>query len=321
MNSKPRLTIIVVCFRMPTQIRNTIISLSPDYQQGIDQDDYEVIVLENSSDQQLSTAEAEELPGNFRYVLRQESSQSPAAAINEGLQLSRGEFIGLMIDGAYLLTPGVLRYALLAWQSSSEAFVTVPTYHLGPGDQALTCLQGYDLSVQQGLLDSISWPQNGYRLFEIGSICGANPNGFFASILESNCYFSSRQAFDYIGGADESFQQPGGGSINLDMTLKLGSRPGSLFFSLGGEGVFHQYHGGITTSAGRGDYVEKFNDELHANWDNHFHYFARNPIVLGSFSEYAHDVLQQSSQLMQRRINNCRKNDWPVWEDQQDHDI
>ncbi len=321
MNSKPSLTVVVICFRMPTQIRNTIISLSPDYQQGVDQDDYEVIVLENSSDQQLSRAEVDALPANFRYVLRQESSQSPAAAINQGLQLSRGDVIGLMIDGAYLLTPGVLRYALLAWQSSTEAFVTVPTYHLGPGEQAVTCLQGYNLSVQEGLLESISWPQNGYRLFEIGSICGANPNGFFASILESNCYFSSREAFDYIGGADESFQQPGGGSINLDMTLKLGTRPGSVFFSLGGEGVFHQYHAGITTSPSRDGYIEKFNEELHSNWESQFHYFARNPIILGSFSEYAHNFLQKSSGLMQRRINNCRENDWPVWEDRQNHDI
>ena len=226
-----------------------------------------------------------------------------------------------MIDGAYLLTPGVLRYALLAYHSDLEAFVTVPTYHLGPGSQDITSTQGYDLATQTGLLESIGWPGNGYRLFDIGSICGANPNGFFASILESNCYFASRASFEQIGYADESFQQPGGGSINLDMTLKLGTRPGSVYFSLGGEGAFHQYHGGITTSATRQGYVESFNDELHANWEEKFHYFARNPIILGSFSEHAHDFLQRASALMQRRVKNCSRNGWPIWEDRQEQDI
>ena len=128
----PKSTIIVICYRMPTQVANTIRALAAGYQRGIRQDDYEVIVVENCSDQQLSEAEIGSLPENFRYILRQGSSPSPAAAINHGFALARGAFIGLMIDGAYLLTPGVLRYALLAYHSDPEAFVTVPTYHLGP---------------------------------------------------------------------------------------------------------------------------------------------------------------------------------------------
>ena len=306
---------------MGTQIRNTIRSLDPSYQRGIAECDYEVVLVENSSDQQLSTADIDLLPKNFCYVLRQETSISPAAAINEGFQLARGEFIGLMIDGAYLLTPGVLKYALLSFSSTPEAFVTVPTYHLGPEEQALSVSKGYDVSVQQGLLKSIDWPINGYRLFQIGSFCPANPKGFFPSILESNCYFASRQAFADIGYADESFQQAGGGSLNLHMTLRLGARDGSVYFSLGGEGIFHQYHGGVTTSETRDKYVQEFNTELHEKWNGKFHYFARNPIVIGSFSEYAHDFLQKSSVLMQKRFKNCKKNNWSVWEDEQPHDV
>jgi glycosyltransferase involved in cell wall biosynthesis len=318
---KPKLSIIVVCYRMAIQIRNTIHSLDPSYQRGVAESDYEVILVENSSDQQLRAGDIDLLPNNFRYVLREESSTSPAAAINEGFRLARGDFIGLMIDGAYLLTPGILKYALLSLRATSQAFVTVPTYHLGPEEQAVSVCQGYDVSVQEELLESINWTNNGYRLFQIGSLCLANPKGLFSSILESNCYFASRQAFDDIGYADESFQQPGGGSLNLHMTLKLGTRDGSVYFSLGGEGVFHQYHGGVTTSETRDEHLQRFDVELHEKWDGKFHYFARNPIVIGSFNQYAHDSLQKSSLLMQKRFRICEKNNWPVWEDEQPHDV
>ncbi len=288
---------------------------------GVKESDYEVILLENCSDRQISDNAVRNLPNNFRYVLREESSPSPAVAINEGIELSKGASIGLMIDGAYILTPGVLKYALLALNTTPEAFVTVPTYHLGPGDQALSVLQGYGVEREQELLASIQWPKEGYKLFQIGGFCPPNPKGFFPSILESNCYFSSRESFAKIGGADESFQQEGGGSLNLDMTLKLGSRSGSIYFSLGGEGIFHQYHGGVTTSETRNGHVEAFDEELHRKWNGKFHYFARNPVIIGSFSEYAHGFLQESSTLMQKRFRICRKNNWPVWEDAQNHDV
>ena len=256
MTEKPKLSIIVVCHRMRAQLPNTIYSLSCAYQRGVSSSDYEVILVENNSDQQLSDSDIASLPENFRYVLRQETSKSPAAAINAGFSLAQGDFFGLIIDGAYIMTPGVLKYALMAIACSAEAFVTVPTYHLGPEEQALSVAQGYDVLVQQGLLESVKWTSDGYRLFEIGSYCPANPKGFFPSILESNCYFASRKSFAEIGYADESFQQVGGGSLNLDMTLKLGSRENSVYFSLGGEGIFHQYHGGTTTSSTRDKHVE-----------------------------------------------------------------
>jgi len=109
--------------------------------------------------------------------------------------------------------------------------------------------------------------------------------------------------------------------VNLDMTLKLGTRAGSVYFTLGGEGVFHQFHGGVTTKSGQEARVEEFNRELHDKWEDKFHYFARNPVMIGSIGEHAHDFLQKSSALMQRRFNVCRNQDWPVWEDSQSHDV
>ena len=46
---EPKLSIVVVCYRMRNQVLNTVASLSPDYQRGVSAEDYEVILIENDS--------------------------------------------------------------------------------------------------------------------------------------------------------------------------------------------------------------------------------------------------------------------------------
>ena len=64
---------------MASQLQNTLLTLAPGYQRGVSAEDYEVIVLENDSGENLPTEQVEALPGNFRYVLRQETAVSPAS--------------------------------------------------------------------------------------------------------------------------------------------------------------------------------------------------------------------------------------------------
>ena len=46
---RPVLSIVMVVYDMPTQAKNTLISLSTGYQQDVSIDDFEVIVVENES--------------------------------------------------------------------------------------------------------------------------------------------------------------------------------------------------------------------------------------------------------------------------------
>ena len=46
---RPLLSIVVVVYDMPDQAKNTLISLSTDYQQDVSMEDFEVIVVENKS--------------------------------------------------------------------------------------------------------------------------------------------------------------------------------------------------------------------------------------------------------------------------------
>ncbi|WP_421863046.1 glycosyltransferase [Parvibaculum sp.] len=261
---KPLLSVIVIAYDMPRQALNTLLSFAPGYQQGVDADDYEVIVVENRSARNMNAAEIDRLPGNFHYFLRDEKGVSPAAAINFGVEKAKGKFIGLLIDGARMVTPGVIRHALMSFRMTDDALVLVPGYHLGENEQQFNLEHGYNEEVEKELLDGVDWRNNGYRLFDISCNCGANRNGFFHPFLECNCLFVSKEIFTEIGGADERFDMPGGGALNLYIYYKLATHQDTEVFLLAGEGSFHQIHGGVTTSskADREDLLEKINNQL-----------------------------------------------------------
>ena len=67
-------------------------------------------------------------------------------------------------------------------------------------------------------------------------------------MYESNCLFCTRDSFEKIGRADERFDLPGGGSVNIHIYSKLAALPESKLVVLAGEGSFHQFHGGVTTA-------------------------------------------------------------------------
>lgn len=285
------LSIIVIAHKIPNQLPNTLYSLSAAYQNGSKQQDYEVLVIENASDKVLDREFIKSLPDNFHYFLRQENSQSPVSVTDYALEKSKGQFIGLMTDGAHMLTPGVIALVKDAWAITDKAFVTVPAYQLGPAKQHLSSVQDYDEDEECRLLSESGWKEDGYQLFSIASWFGANPAGFFAPIMESNCHFASREAFNDIVGADSDFRKSGGGTLNLDIIRKLGLLPHTVHFTLAGEGSFHQFHGCESRS----------DKELQPCWDKKYRDFERNPIMLGSVKPQALGNLIYSAEKMLRR--------------------
>ena len=67
-------------------------------------------------------------------------------------------------------------------------------------------------------------------------------------MFESNCLFLRRSLLCELGGADERFDFPGGGFVNLDLFKRAIESPGVTPVQLIGEGSFHQLHGGTTTN-------------------------------------------------------------------------
>jgi glycosyltransferase involved in cell wall biosynthesis len=313
----PKVSVIVISYRMPGQLENTLRSLSAEYQLGVSAQDYEVIVMENSSADNLSPEKVAALPENFRYVLRQETSATPVYAVNEAFALSRAPLICLMVDGARMASPGIIRTALMAYAMNDNAVVAIPGYHLGDDEQHLVEGVPDQVEAEAALLESIDWFNNGYDLFRISTFSGANRNGYLQPIMECNCIFASRENFAAIGYANTDFTLPGGGSINLHMYRSLGMLPATQLFVLPGEGSFHQYHGGVTTSsyAEREAEIEKHRIQLHSYWPGGFHSLRREPTLLGHVPVQAQPFLVKSLQRSKKRFDRLLSQGKAFWPD------
>lgn len=301
---------------MSRQLENTLYSLSCDYQSNCDPDSYEVVVVENSSDDCLSKSFVSELSGQFRYYLRNEESSSPVPAVNFAFEKCRGSFIGLIIDGARMLSPRVIEHALMAYNASNNAVAMVPGYHIGTQEQHLHS-ENYTFEQDQQLLDSILWQTNGYRLFEISTFSNGNRRGFLQPMMECSCVFAAHASYEKIGFADHRFMLAGGGAINLHIYRSLGMLKDSRLFVLAGEGSFHQFHGGATTSHDeqRENLMAQFMEQLNECWPDGFQALRREPILLGSISKEANSALSNSCEFAKTRFERLEANNKPIWPD------
>lgn len=234
---------------MAREAPRTLHSLSAAYQRHIDKDDYEVIVVDNGSNSPLDPEVLRTLAGNFRLIRIDDALPSPAQAINRGLAEARGKVIGVMIDGARIATPGLLHFARHGARLYDRAVVATLGWYLGYDLQNWAVKGGYDHAREDRLLASINWPEDGYRLFEIGTMDESSVDGWVVPIAESNGLFLRRELWDLLGGIDERFDLPGGGLLNLDTFRRIVETPDTELVLLLGEGTFHQLHGGVSTNA------------------------------------------------------------------------
>jgi hypothetical protein len=160
-----------------------------------------------------------------------------------------------MIDGARMVTPGVLHWGLRLLSLGPRGLVEVRGWHLGPKFQPDSVVEGYNHEVEKQMLIESEWWKNGYRLFEISAASGQTLGGFSGSAAESNCLFMPRSLFEEIGGYDEGYKEPGGGLVNLDFYARAAAAA-ERAFTLLGEGTFHQVHGGAATGLSRPELTE-----------------------------------------------------------------
>jgi cephalosporin hydroxylase len=243
------LSVVLVVHDMRREAARTLYSLSRRYQQGVEGLEYEVIVVENGSSPEGNLGEAfvRGFGPEFRYLdLGPAATPSPAPALNRGVAASVGTVVALMVDGAHVVTPGLIREAMTGITAYEPAVVAVQPWHVGPGQQGDTMRSGYDQAAEDELFEGIAWPTDGYRLFEISHFQG--DRDWLDGLWESNCLFVPRKVLEQSGGFDEGFAEAGGGFTNLDVYERLGATPGVTLVTVLGEGSFHQVHGGTTTN-------------------------------------------------------------------------
>jgi glycosyltransferase involved in cell wall biosynthesis len=245
---RPELSVVVVVHNMAREAPRTLYSLSAAYQRHIGADDYEIIVVDNGSTPPFDSKAIASLNGNFRLLRLDPAPASPARAINRGLAEARGKVVGVMIDGARIVTPGLLHFARRGVELYPRAVVVTLGWYLGRDLQRWSMEAGYNRQREDAMLASIGWPQDGYRLFDIAAFDESSVDGWFSQIEESNALFLSRDSWNRLGGVDERFDAPGGGYINLDTLGRAMELPDSELVVLLGEATFHQLHGGIATN-------------------------------------------------------------------------
>ena len=315
--AKPLLSIIVIGYKMSVQLAQTLYTLSTHYQMGVTEQEYEVIVVENASNDNFDESIIPDLGRNFQFYRRDDSTHTPVPAVNFAFSKCTGQAIGLMIDGARMVTPRVIQYVLMSQRISPHFFTVVPGYHLGEQGQHFNVSKGYNEEVERKLLGAKNWRDNGYELFSIADISGANPNGYLQPIMECNCMFAPALSFKKIGYADERFTLRGGGAINLHMFRSLGMLPDSELIVLPGEGSFHQYHGGVTTSEYEGLERERAShrEQLQHIWGGEFHSLRREPTLLGAITPLAQDYLEFSVERSKKRHKRFKAQGDHLWED------
>jgi len=244
-----KLSIVVVAYDIPRELPRTLRSLSVGYQQAVDVEDYEVIVVDNGSPTPVDPAVFKGLQGQFRLVQIDDAPPSPAHAVNVGLRAARGETIGVMLDGARLASPGLVRFVLAGSRVYPESAIAILGWYLGYDFQRYALDVGWSRADEDHLLETIGWPGDGYRLFEIATLDESSVGGWFEAIFESNALFLPARAWDELGGCDECFTSPGGGIVNHDLLYRAGELKSLGWVILLGEATFHQLHGGIATNS------------------------------------------------------------------------
>jgi len=276
---------------MRREAPRTLFSVSRKYQKNIEDLDYEVIAIDNGSTERLSPQEVTKFGDNFHYQYIEATSPSPCKAINDAVRSASGEYVICCIDGARILSPGIIRKMLDAAESHIKPFVYTLSMHLGEKIQNEAIAEGYNQQEENELLASANWKTNGYKLFSISCLAASAKDGVFSQVNETNCFMMRKEDYLKLGGYNESFISPGGGLCNHDIFNRVHQDKEVIPIMLVGEATFHQYHGGVATNAKPNKHPwPEFNNEYKAIYGKYWEPQYRKPIYIGELNEQIIDI-------------------------------
>jgi len=283
-----KLSVIVIFFNNRREAPRTLYTLSRAYQKNIEYLDYEALVIDSNSPEPLNAEMVKSFGSEFSYHFVKTAHPSPVEALRHGLELSKGEYVMIVIDGAHLLTPAIFS----KWQSAVKAypnsFVYTQRYHLGKYRQNDD--REYGQSSEDLLLNSIDWKNDGYSLFKISHFRQAD-EWWFSKHFESSCFVILRKKLIEHGSIYKDYFSVGGGFLNMDIFKKAVEDIELTTVILMGESTFHQFHGGATTNVAREDMKQTLHNKEYFEL-NQKHYARSEALDVHYFGNIAESVRQ-----------------------------
>jgi Glycosyl transferase family 2 len=289
------MSVIVNFFNNSREMRNSLFSMTREYQSAPDVFEFEVIAIDHGSTKPLSESEVKAFGNEFKYRYVKTTAVSPAQAINDACRAAAGDLIVVVIDGAHILSPGIFRRFYEAFRMFRSPFIAVPAMHLGPKAQYVSVLEGYNQTAEDRLLESVKWRENGYALYSIARQFSDSSGGWFGNMFESNCFALKKSDYLSLGGYDVRFKLPGGGLVNLDFYNRAIATPTLDYVIILGECTFHQFHGGVATNAPRDQQPwDKFAADYVSIRGEAYQQVLRKPYFLGTMPQEALDAMAAS---------------------------
>jgi hypothetical protein len=282
---------------MRREAPRTLFTLSSAYQKDLGDLRYEVIAVDNGSNRPIVAGDVARFGPNFSYRYFDDGTPSPVGAINAAVAASSGRMVAVMIDGARMLSPGVLGLMHRAAKAYDRPFIHTLSMHLGPEVQNVSVTKGYNQAVEDALLAEVDWQRDGHRLFDRSVAALSSGDGFFSALTESNCFALPREVWNAEGGLDDRFVTPGGGFANIDFFGRAMANPALTPVMLLGEATFHQFHGGVATNVPAERHPgPSFADEYARIRGRPFAAVWRTPVYFGVPSSHSWPLLRRSAE-------------------------
>lgn len=289
------ISIVVNFYNNRREAENTLYSLTREYQKELKDIPYEVIAVDNGSTQPLSEKQVLAFGPEFKYRFVSTTSVSPVQAINTACRHALGKELLVIIDGAHILSPGIVRRSVDAFALFPSPFIATVPFHLGYKRQNVSIAEGYNQLVEDQLLLQSGWKNEGYKLFNIAGDYADDSNGWFGCLFESGCFGISKVEYFSLRGLDEQFQSRGGGLVSPDFFKRALSRENLQYVMLLGEGTFHQVHGGVASNAPRSRHPwNEFHQEYEHIRGIPYHRVLRQPYHMGIVPEEALHIAKLS---------------------------
>jgi hypothetical protein len=206
------LSVVVNFFNNRREARNSLFSLTRGYQIDSGNIPYEVIAIDNGSTEPLSEADVRSFGSEFHYRYVPTRSVSPVEAINEAARAAAGDRLMILIDGAHIVTPRVLRLVYETFQRFRAPFIATVPFQLGPMKQNFSVQAGYNQQVEDELLGRSGWRDNGYRLYSAAASFADEGGGWYGQLFESGCFAMRKADYLAMAGSTSGSSPPGADS-------------------------------------------------------------------------------------------------------------